>query len=111
MRSKLLLPALGAALLVLSACDFEDWGHGERHTKDFHLTHDLKPNGRVSLEGFNGSIEISGWDQPSVDISGTKYAPSPELLDALKIDVQGGADSVYIRAVRPTTHRGNIGIK
>lgn len=111
MQKLILAPALAAALLGLAGCDIEDWHGNERHSKDFQLSYDLKPDGRVSLEGFNGSIEISGWDQPKVDISGTKYAPSPELAEALKIDVQNSADSISVRAVRPSSVRGNIGVK
>ena len=72
MRSTLLLPVLGAALLSLSACDFDDFhdGHG-RYTSDFHHTYPLAANGRLSVETFNGSIEVTGWDEPTIDISGT----------------------------------------
>ena len=111
MQKIILAPALAAALLSLTGCDIEDWNSKERHTKDFQLSYDLKSDGRVTVEGFNGSIEISGWDQPKVDISGTKYAPSPEMLEALKVEVDRSSDSLNIRAIRPSSTRGNMGVK
>jgi len=112
MRQRILAPALGLAVLSLAGCDIEDWhGSQERHAKDFQYSYDLKPDGRVAVEGFNGAIEVSGWDQAKVDISGTKYGPTPELVEALKIEIEHRADSVHIRAVRPSSTRGNMGVK
>jgi DUF4097 and DUF4098 domain-containing protein YvlB len=109
MRRRTLLAV--PALLLLVGCDFEDFGSSDRYTADFHYTYPLKSGGRISLENFNGSIEISGWDQDSVDISGVKYAATPELLNAIKIDIVTAADSVHIRTVRPSERRGNLGAK
>src|SRR5207249_442335 len=68
---------LGA--LLLAGC--EDWveaGSADRYKEDFHFSYPLSANGRVEVESFNGSVEISGWDQNTIDISGTKYANTPE---------------------------------
>jgi hypothetical protein len=113
MRKWFCYPLVAAAALFLAACDFEDldFGGTERHTQDFHYSYPLQAGGRLTLENFNGSVEISGWDQPTVDISGTKYASSPTLLDALRIDVEHGASAVYIRTVRPTGGRSNMGAR
>jgi DUF4097 and DUF4098 domain-containing protein YvlB len=109
MRRRLFLVA---PLLLLGACDFEDFGSSDRYTADFHYgPYKLKPGGRISVENLNGSIEISGWDQDTVEISGVKYAGTPELLKALKIDVVEGPDSVHIRTIRPSERRGNLGAK
>src|SRR6266545_5294366 len=106
---KLSIPLLAGLVLALCGCDCDiaTWG-GVRRTKDFHSSHPLKSGGRFSLEGFNGSVEISGWDQDTVDVSGTKYAHSDEALDAIKIDVQSDAGSVSVRAIRPYGP-GNMG--
>src|SRR6266545_7382602 len=113
MNSRFLLVPLAAAVLSLAGCDLEDIGglSSERYTQDFHFNYNLKPGGRISLENFNGSVEISGWDQDQVDISGTKYAATPELRDAIKIDVQPAAETIYIRTVRPSERRGNLGAR
>ena len=78
MRRRVLLFA--PAFLLLAGCDFEDLGSSDRYTADFHYSYPLKPGGRLSVEDFNGSIEISSWEQDSVDISGTKYAATLDLV-------------------------------
>ena len=99
------------ALLFIAGCDIEDFGSSDRFTADFHYTQPLKPGGRVTVENFNGSIEISGSDQDNVDVSGTKYAGTQELLDRLKIEVVKSGDGVEIRTVRPSERHGNMGAK
>jgi DUF4097 and DUF4098 domain-containing protein YvlB len=111
MRAKLLLTALAAILLGLTACDFEDWAGHERYHKDFHDSFPMKSGGRLSVETFNGSVEISGWDQEIVDISGTKYGHSPEEADSIKVDTSHTPDSVSIRVVRPSLRSGNTGAR
>lgn len=99
------------ALLFLSACDIEEFGSVNQQKEDFHRTLTMKPGGRLAVENFNGSIEIRGGEGDAVEISGTKYAATRELLDALKIDIVSGSDSVRIRTVRPTDRRGNLGAR
>ena len=111
MRATLLLPAVAAASLVLAGCDFEDFGGFERYHEDFHHSYPLKSGGRVSVEGFNGSIEISPWDQETIDISGTKYARSAEDAAAIRIDIDHQPDSTTVRAVRPSMRYGNYGVR
>src|SRR5690349_23222143 len=110
MRKKTFLLVV-PALLFVAGCDFEDFGSSDRYTADFHYSYPLKSGGRVSVESFNGSIEIASWDQDSVDVSGVKYASTSALLDALKIDIVNSADAVRIRTVRPSERRGNMGAK
>jgi DUF4097 and DUF4098 domain-containing protein YvlB len=111
MRAKLLIPGLAAALLLLAACDIEDFGSMTRVSRDFHYSYPLKQGGRLSLETFNGSVDISTWDQDTVDVSGTKTGPSEDALEALKINVDHDADSVSVRAVRPVERRNNLGAR
>ena len=111
MRAKLILPAIAAGLVVLAGCEFEDLGGFERYHEDFHYNYPLKAGGRLSVDGFNGSVEVSVWDQETVDISGTKYARTQEDTHDLKIEVDHSADSVSIRAIRPSMRHGNYGAK
>jgi len=111
MRTKLLLAALGVTLLGLTACDIEDMGDFAKYQRDFHYTYPLKAGGSFSLESFNGSVEISGWDQDSVDISGAKFGPSQESADSLKIDILNSPGEVSVRAVRPSERRNNQGAR
>jgi hypothetical protein len=100
---------LAAATAMLMGCDLEAWGPASRYKEDFHHTYPLKSGGRLYLENFNGPVEISGWERETADISGTKYASTPEVRDALKIDIVTTGDSIRIRTVRPSGHRGNMG--
>lgn len=113
MRKHVVVLSLAAGLLGFTGCDIDDLdiGGSERYTQDFHYSYALQPGGRLTVDNSNGSVEISGWDQDTVDISGTKYARTPELRDALKIEVEHSADSVRIRTVRPSSRRGNMGAK
>lgn len=111
MRTKLLLPALAAALLGLAACDFEDLGGFERYHQDFHYSFPMKPGGKLTVETFNGSVEVSGWDQATVDISGTKYGRSQEEADSLKVSTDNSPDAISVRVVRPSERRGNSGAR
>src|SRR5262245_35894015 len=109
-----LVRTLGVAPFVfaLAACDFDfDEGDGARHKEDFHYTYDLKLGSRVELENFNGSVEITGWDRNSVDISGSKYANSEQLLKAIKVEITNTPDSIRIRSIRPMERRSNMGVR
>jgi DUF4097 and DUF4098 domain-containing protein YvlB len=112
MRQAVLLAFLG---FTLTGCDFEDFAGGERSQTDFHYNFPLNPGGSVNVDTFNGSIEISGWDQNSVDISGTKYASTDQMRDAIKIDTSHSDTTVSVHAVRPyessSISRGNMGAR
>jgi DUF4097 and DUF4098 domain-containing protein YvlB len=96
---------------ALAGCDFEDFDNGDRSQIDFHYSFPLNPGGSVSVDTFNGGIEIAGWDQNSVDISGTKYARTEQLRDAIKIDTTHTDTSVSVHAVRPFDNHGNMGAR
>src|SRR4051812_16783079 len=101
---------LCAGVLLMAGCDWEDFGGSDRYSADFHYNYPLKAGGRISLDNFNGSVEIAGWDQETVDISGAKYGSTPEARDAIKIEVTPAAESVTIRTVRPSDRR-NVGAR
>src|SRR5574342_137158 len=106
----LALAALGLLPFQL-ACDFESFADSsDRYREDFQYSYDLKPGGRLSVENFNGPVEVMSWEKDSVQITGTKYAARQEDLQAMKIDIQADPTSVRIRTVRPH-ERGNMGAK
>ena len=104
---RLILPVL--ATLVLAGCNPEDFGPSDRYKDDFHYT--LKPSERFSIEDFNGDVEIAGWDQPSIEITGTKYASTEENLRQIKVDVHESPSLTEIRTSHPTTFHGNQGAR
>src|ERR1700683_5401284 len=109
MRKRTLL-LLAPALLLVAGCDIEDFGSSDRYTADFHYG-PYPSVSRLSVESFNGSIEIAGSDGDTVDISGVKYASTAELRDGIKIDVVKSGDTLQIRTVRPSERHGNMGAK
>lgn len=102
---------LGAALLLVGCVGFGDFGPDDAFKQDFHSTHPLSPGGTVSIETFNGTIEIMGWEQNSVEVNGTKYASSQSVLDSLKVDVTSTPGAVRIRAVRPMDSHWHMGVR
>jgi GH25 family lysozyme M1 (1,4-beta-N-acetylmuramidase) len=92
-----------AAALSLTGCQLVDMGSSDRYTTDFHYSYEMRPDGRINAETFNGGIDISGWDQNKVEITGTKYGSSEALRDAVKIDLHNTPDGVEIRAVKPSS--------
>lgn len=111
MRARLVFPVLLASLLGATGCDIEDFGGFGRYPRDFHYSYPLKAGGRLSIESFNGAVEVTGWDQETVDVSGTKYGPSADAVDSLKIEISNSPDSVSIRAVRPSEFHGRWGAR
>ena len=110
MRAWLFTPALAAGLLTLSGCYIDDFG-GPRISRDFHYSYPLSADGKVAVEAFNGGIEISGWDQNTIDISGTKQARSEQALDDLDIHIDHTPTSVSVRVDRPSMQHGNQGVR
>jgi DUF4097 and DUF4098 domain-containing protein YvlB len=110
MRSPILVPVIAALMLSLTACEI-DLGDSARHSKDFHHNYPLAANGRLSVETFNGGVEISTWDRDEVDISGTKYGPSLDAMESLDVNIDHSPASVSVRAVRPSTTRGGYGVR
>ncbi len=94
---------IAAALLAPSSFAWEDWN---RVKEDFRYSYELRPNGRVSVEGFNGSIEITSWERNEIEITGTKYASSDDILREIKVDITNSPDAVTLRAYRPKTDSG-----
>ena len=111
MQQRWLTVPLLFSLAFLSGCDIEEFGSSQRYQADFQESHPLKAGSRLYVENSNGSIDITGWDQETADISGTKYASSEAALAAVKIDILASGDSLRIRTVRPSGHLGNLGAK
>ncbi|HLJ46509.1 MAG TPA: DUF4097 family beta strand repeat-containing protein [Bryobacteraceae bacterium] len=111
--AKLWCLAVGApCMLLLTSCvDFEDWADSDRYKDDFHYAYAFAPGGSLSVDNQNGSIEITSWEQDSIEINGTKYASSKALLDDLKVDINHDSGHVRIRTLRPDWTHGNSGVR
>jgi hypothetical protein len=112
MMRNLHIAGVAALALLLAGCEeWGDWGDMSRHKEDFSFTETLKSGGRLTLENMNGSVEITGGAGDRVEITGTKFASTPELLKALKVDVVSTGDTIRIRTIPPSGHRGSMGAK
>jgi len=101
---KLLLPFLLGSTLVFA-------GDTSRYREDFHYSYPQAAGGRFTVDNFNGSVEITGWDQNTVDISGTKYAESQELLHQMRVEASSSGNAVGVKTTRPDYRHGNCGAK
>jgi hypothetical protein len=106
--SAILAVALAAGSLCLSSCIIDDWQH---FSKDVHFSYPLNAGGRLEVETFNGSVDVSDWDQNTVDISATKYGPTQAEADDLKVEITNSPDAISIRVPRPSMRRNNQGAK
>ena len=79
-------------------------------TENVHYSYPMQPGSRLTVENMNGSIEISGWDQSTIDISATKHAETDQMLAQLKVEVSVAADGVHIRTVAPPEAH-NVGVR
>jgi DUF4097 and DUF4098 domain-containing protein YvlB len=111
MHARLLTSLLAASLLALTACDIEDFDTVSKYNRDFHYNYPMKPDGRLEVETFNGSVDISGWDQATVDISGTKYGPTQDEADSLRVDIGNSPEAISVRVVRPSDRRNHEGAR
>ena len=109
-----ILFALAPVAVLLTGCDIDDvssWGSSDRFKEDFHLSYPVKPGGTLSIDNFNGSIEISSWEKDEVDVNGIKYGGTEELLRQVKVEGEQQGNVVRLRTVRPEGRRGNCGAK
>src|SRR5271170_4724550 len=110
-RIALWVPLLAVVASLTGCISIGDWGDSDAFKQDFHSSHPLDSGGRISVESFNGSIDISAWDQSSVEVNGTKHASFRDALDDIKIDVNATPSALRIRAVRGAERFHNAGVR
>ena len=111
MRTFARLLPLAPVLLLTGCVEFGDFGDSEAYKEDFHHAYPLNAGGTVSVETFNGSVELVGWEQNSVEVNATKYASTKFGLDEIKIDVSATSGSVHVRAERSSGFHRNGGAR
>ncbi|MDH4063978.1 MAG: DUF4097 domain-containing protein [Acidobacteriota bacterium] len=101
-RRYLLAPvacALGCAI-ALSACEvnLNTEGLTSHETRSFPLTgaHDL------TLETFDGSIEIHSWDRNEVEVEIEKRAMEQTLIDQMTVEAEQDGNRIVLRVKRPS---------
>src|SRR5271165_1622912 len=110
-QNLLIFGLLAAGTCCLAGCG--DLGQFDRYREDFHFSQAFQPSGRLEVENFNGSVDVASWDRNTIDVSGTKYAPSKEQMDRIKIDfhVDGGVAYVKVERTDSMSWGGGYGAK
>jgi DUF4097 and DUF4098 domain-containing protein YvlB len=84
-------------VVLLTGLTLPAWGS----TRAFNAQKPADPAGTVEVVNVAGSIEISGWDQPTVDVSGT-------IGDKVeRVDVTSSANHTTVRVVLPSGNSWN----
>ncbi|MGH9613414.1 MAG: DUF4097 family beta strand repeat-containing protein [Bryobacteraceae bacterium] len=102
---RMILKTAVAALSLISLA-----GAAQVH-EDFHSTYPLSQGGTISIENQNGSIEISSWNNNSVEITGAKFAKTQEDLNRIQIEIHAAPDAISIRTVIPRDSHINGGAR
>jgi hypothetical protein len=99
-----------AAALFASGCGA--MGNFDTVKQDFHYSYPLSAGGTLYLENSNGSVQVSGWDRDTIDISGTKYAPDTAGLNEVQVKASVHGSSATIETITPNHafHGGNYGV-
>ncbi len=108
MRQYWLGVSLAAAMFV-SGCGA--MGGFDNAKQEFHYSYPLAAGGDLHLDNSNGSVQISGWDRNTIDISGTKYAPDTEGLSDVQVKASVQGSSAIIETVAPRNpFHGSYGV-
>jgi hypothetical protein len=101
---------LGAAALaaVLAGCTVNVNTDGATASE----THLFKVTGtpKVTLDTFDGSIEVHAWDRPDVEIVVEKQAQDDARLQDITIEKSQDGDAVVLRVRGPASSSGSDGI-
>lgn len=72
-----------------------------RVTEEFHQSHPLTPDGRVSIENTNGAVRIGVWERNEVKIDAVKSANNPQRLAEANIEVTNALENIIIKTKYP----------
>jgi len=99
-------------LMATSGCDLDELlSESSRFQEQFSYSYPLQPGGVVSLENFNGSVEILGWEKQEVRVTGLKYARTQAELREINIEAEATAGAVRLRTVPASGRRGGKGAR
>jgi hypothetical protein len=71
-------------------------------------TYPLDPSGSLHVKNVDGLIRLYGSDEPAVHIRATKRAYSAERLQALRMQVSSGPESVSVETIFPTKEKWGL---
>jgi len=100
----------GAALLAMSLAGCTVNVNTEGATASETHTFKVGASPRVTLDTFDGSIEVHSWDRPEVEVIVEKQAQDETLLQQIVVEPSQDGDAVTLR-VRGPADRGHSGIQ
>jgi hypothetical protein len=81
------------ALMALCACS---GSLGERVHEEFHQAIDSGPAPTVHVDNIAGTVRITPWSKPVVDIAATKYGYDAAELHSVTISVHREGDGIFV---------------
>lgn len=87
------------ALITLVACGF-----GTTVREQVHQTVTDAGSAPVHVDNAAGSIDVTGWDKPTVDVRAEKSADSLQALHDVNVTVRRASDGIHIE----TTYSGGL---
>ncbi|MFN7543444.1 MAG: DUF4097 family beta strand repeat-containing protein [Acidobacteriota bacterium] len=100
---------LAPVALLLMGCELVGAGGGDRYTEDVQAKYALRAGGRLAVETFNGSVDISVWDKDEVEVLGKKSCESKQDLARMEMKADQAGNSLVLRVLRPERLR-NCGV-
>ncbi|MGE0042278.1 MAG: DUF4097 domain-containing protein [Vicinamibacterales bacterium] len=94
-----LLFVLPVAVLTAAACEVNLATEGV--TAQERRTFQVSGTPEISLDTFDGSIEVHSWDRNEVEVDVEKRAMEQELLDAITIESSQDGDAVTLKVTGP----------
>jgi DUF4097 and DUF4098 domain-containing protein YvlB len=85
-------------------------GYEPKAKEELHYSYPAQSGGTLTVASLNGPVEITAWDQNTIDITATKYAETQDLLPQIKIDIAVSAGSVQVKTIPPDGAK-NVGVK
>jgi DUF4097 and DUF4098 domain-containing protein YvlB len=71
-------------------------GNAAHASRTIHESHEASPHALVEINGVSGTLDVSGWDKPSVEVFGTVGA------DVDRVEVSGDNNHVSVQIVTRT---------
>lgn len=93
------------ALVALCSCGGSG---GERVHQDVHQNIAAGPAPVVHVDNITGSVRISVWSKPTVDVNATKYAFDAEQLQSITISVHEEGNRIFIVTTHSPGVRGGV---
>ncbi|MBV8481758.1 MAG: DUF4097 family beta strand repeat protein [Verrucomicrobia bacterium] len=98
------------ALLIMALLSFPVALMAQEVVQTQKLSYPLASGGKFTIDDANGSIAIRCSDRNEVEITATKHADSQAGLDAIRIDIKQGTNSIEVHTAysSPGSHNGGV---